>query len=498
MAHLYSDYDRIPITVAKRTPGAADQRTHQVQSVSKRIQLELPGFIRDGIIRSAVVTVVCPVIYTFFLRRPGWSFTMYFAKLFWNFPRSAADPPGLVPPITPGLSLRCLFSGSLLVVCWQTGNLFFSVFISKDPLKRNQPLTVESNDPNGSLLEGLKAKKETVRAFAFWELCLISQQFPDRRKAIFNDIDREGGSAWTQIMQSATAEIKDITTRIEEAITPPAGKSVPQDEQSQPVLHSLPRLTDPPKESNVFASSPKGTSRPEKFGEAFSTAAKSYGQSPDWTPVARAKARDVFDRASTAVLSPERKQRLLASTQELRLLTDGTSTRKPENVHPFIAQFLRSPLGQPFRQTYARRLSSIVLGTPYSIVSPIVDAIESLNRLLVASLQEDSYGIVQNDVPNIVRLFTDTIKILDTFVNGGLDAHWTDVNFPPSSDPSAQMVARLVPNVELVLDGLKMSLADLLTVFNPYLRDIGVVGKDLRLAKEAAGLADGDVEMSSA
>lgn len=496
VVHLYSDYDRIPIGVAKRTPGAADQRTHQVESVSKRIQLALPKFVRDGIVRSAGVTLVCPVIYTFFLRRPAWSFTMYFAKLFWNFPRSAADPPGLVPPITPGLSFRCLFSGSMLVICWQTANLFFSVFISKEPLKRTQPLTVESNDPNGSLLDGLKAKKETVRAFAFWELCLISQQFTDRRKAIFNDIDREGGSAWSQIMQSATAEIKGISTRIDETTKPSPGPSISETEQAQPVIHSLPRLTDPPKEGNVFASSPKATSRHEKFGDAFSTAAKSYGQSPDWTPVARAKARDAFDRASTAVLSPERKQKLLASTREIKLLTDGTSTRKPENVHPLIAQFLRSPLGQPFRQTYDRRLSSIVLGTPYATASPIVDAIESLNRLLVASLQEDSYGTVQSDVPNVVRLFTDTIKTLDALVNGGLDAHWTDVNFPSSSDPAAQMAARQVPNVELVLDALKMSLADLLTVFKPYLRDIGLVGKDLRLAKEAAGLVEGDIEIA--
>lgn len=421
---------------------------------------------------------------------------MYFAKLFWNFPRSAADPPGRVPPIGPGLVLRSLVSGSLLVLCWQTSNLFFSVFISKEPLKRGQPLTGDAKDPNGSLLDGLKAKKETVKTFAFWELCLISQQFADRRKAIFNDIDREGGSAWSQILQSATEVIKGISTRIDEKTNPSSGQSAAQPaEQTQPVIHSLPRLTDPPKEGNFLASSPKGTSRHERFGEAFSTAAKSYGQSPDWTPVARAKARDVFDRASTAVLSPERKQKLLASTQEIKLLTNGNSITKPENVHPLIAQFLRSPLGQPFRQTYARRLSSIVLGSPYATVSPIIDAIESLNRLLVASLQEDNYGTVQSDVPGVVRLFTETIKTLEAFVNGGLDAHWTDVEFPPSSNPEAQSVARRVPNVDFVLDALKRSLADLLSVFNPYLRDIGLVGKDLRLAKEAAGLVE-DVEMS--
>ncbi|KAF7586773.1 hypothetical protein BBP40_008366 [Aspergillus hancockii] len=414
---------------------------------------------------------------------------MYFAKLFWDFPRSAADPPGFVPPINPGLFVRTLFSGGLLVLCWQTANLFFSTFISKEPLKRGQPLTAEAKDPNGSLLTGLTAKKETVKSFAFWELCFISQRFPDRRKMIFNDIDREGGPAWSQILQSATEVIKGISTRINEHKNPPSGPKPSQAEPTQPVLHTLPRLTDPPKEDNVFAPSPKATSRQQKFGEAFSSAAKSYGQSADWTPTARARARDVFDRASTAMLSPDRKQKLLASSQELKLLT-GPSTCKPENLSPFVAQILRSPVGQLFRQTYARRLSGIVLGSPHANLCPIIDAIESLTRLLIASLQEDQYGKVQADVPEIVRLFTNTIMTLEPFIHGGLDAHWTDVNFPPSSNPEAQAVARCVPDVDLVLDTLKSSLKELLTAFNLYLKDIGVVGKDLRLAKEAAGLIE--------
>jgi nucleoporin NDC1 len=112
---------------------------------------------------------------------------------------------------------------------------------------------------------------------------------------------------------------------------------------------------------------------------------------------------------------------------------------------------------------------------------------------LVASLAEDQYGKVQADVPPVVRLFTQTIMTLEAFVhNGGLSAHWTDVYFPPSSEPEAQAEARRVPEVELVLDTLKNSLGELLAAFNPYLRDIGLEGKDLRLAKEAAGFAAED------
>lgn len=478
--HLYCEYDRVPIPVAKRTAGATDQKTHPVEPVSRRIQLELPKLVRDGFNRDVVVSAACPVLYTLFFRHPAWSFTMYFAKLFWNFPRSAADPPGMVPPIGPSLLARAAVSGGLLLLCWQTANLFFSVFIGKEPLKRGQPLTAEAKDPNGSLLDGLKAQKEVVKTFAFWELCLISQNSPDRRKAIFNDIDREGGPAWSQIMKSATEVIEGISSRIDAKTKPPANSEPSQ--QQQPAVQSLPRLTDPPKEGNFLASSPKASSRHEKFSEAVSTTARSYGQSPDWTPVARARARDVFDRASSAVLSPERKQKLFGS--DPKLLTEAPS--KPANVHPIIAQILRSPVGQRLQQTYAKRLSSIVLGSPHAALCPILDAVETITRLLMASLAEDQYGKVQADVPSIVQLFTGTIMTLETFIHGGLDVHWTDVSFPPPSNPEAQAEARRDPHVELVMAALKTSLGDLLSAFSPYLRDIGLTSKDVRLAREAA------------
>ncbi|KAL2801480.1 nucleoporin protein Ndc1-Nup [Aspergillus keveii] len=487
VAHLYLDYDRVPIPLTEQAAGP-DQKTHPTGTVSKRIQAELPRFLRDGLLRSAIVAMVCPVAYTFFLRRRAWSYAMSFAKLFWDFPRSAADPPGLIPPVNPLLITRTLFSGGLLVLLWQTTNLFFSVFLSKEPLKRGQPLTAEVKDPNGSLLNGLKAKKETVRAFAFWELFFISHQFPDRRKAIFNDIEREGGSAWTQVLEASTEVIKGISTRIAESKPPTSSPKPSSTTKEEPVLHTLPRLTDSPKADNIFASSPKPTTTQGKLGEGFSKTLRSLGESPDWTPKARARARDAFDRASSIVLSPERKQRLLGS-QDIKLLT-GASPTKPENLHPLITRLLRSPAGHFLRQTYARRLSGIVLGTPTTSLSSIIDSIESLTRLLIASLQEDPYGKVQADVPGVVRLFTETATTLGKFAHGELEVHWTDANFPPSSNPAAQAEARRVPDVELVVDTLKGSLKSLLSAFKPYLKDIGLVGKDLRLAKEVASVVE--------
>lgn len=492
--HLYYDYDRVPVPIAERGIRGNDERTHPVRPTSKHLQVALPQELAAGALRGVTVAATTLVLYPIFFRNFAWSWSLYFAKLFFSFPRSAADAQSFVPTIFPYFFFKTLLPGVLLVLSWQTANLFYSVFIGKEPLKRGQPLTTEAKDPNGSLLNGLKAKKEVVKTFALWELSLISQRIPDRRKAIFDEIDREGGSAWSQVLACTTDVIKAINTRIQEPKNPaPDNRPLPQAEKTEPVLQTLPRLTDPIKDDNIFTSAPKATSRQDKFGEAFSSTAKSLGQSEDWTPTARARVRDVFDRASSAMLSPEQKQKFLGSSQKFKLLTGGPfTTHKPEDINPILAQILRSPIGQPFRQTYAQRLSSVVLGTPESSLSLIVDAVESLTRLLIASLIEDPYGKVQADVPSVVRLLTQTILTLDAFAHqGGLDAHWTDVYFPPSSDPKAQEEARRVPDVEILLAILRGGLNDLLAAFRPYLRDIGIAGKDLRLAKEAAGI-DGE------
>ncbi|KAJ5881807.1 uncharacterized protein N7529_000479 [Penicillium soppii] len=488
--HLYYDYDRVPVPVAERSSNTNDERTHPVRPTSKYLQDVLPQQLADGALRGIAVAAATLVIYPIFFRRIAWGWSLYLAKLFWSFQRSAAEPQSFVPTIFPYFFFRTLLPGLLLVLCWQSSNLFYSVFLGKEPLKRGQPLTADAKDPNGSLINGLKAKKEVVKTFALWELGLISQRIPDRRKTIFNEIDRENGSAWSQVLAATTEVIRAVNTRIEISKNPAPTKPAPQAAKQEPVLHNLPRLSDPIKDDNIFTTAPKATSRQDKFGNAFSSTAKSLGQSEDWTPTARARVRDVFDRASSAMLSPKQKQKLIGSSQKFKLLTGGPSTtHKPEDINPILVQFLRSPIGQPFRQTYSQRLCAIVFGTPESSLSPVVDAVESLTRLLIASLTEDPYGKVQADVPSSVRLLTETILSLDAFVHqGGLDAHWTDVNFPSPSNPEAQVEARRVPDVEILLATLRGGLNDVLKAFKPYLRDIGVAGKDLRLAQEAAGI----------
>ncbi|KAM5469658.1 hypothetical protein MauCBS54593_004212 [Microsporum audouinii] len=490
--HLYFDWDEVPVPVAKRNPLTTSRRTHRLAPLSTQFNNIALDIIRESVIIAFITTFVGPIIYMLIFRRTAWNWTLHFAKLFWDFPRSAADPPGLMPPIHFLMLYQCMTSGSMLVILWKISNFLFSAFLGQAPLRKGQPLTSGAADPNGSLINGLKSKKGTVLAFAFWELCLISQEFPDRRKEIFKDIDRNGGSAWNQILKASEEVIKGITTRIQEFQTPQPQATTAAGGQKEPapntpeMVQTLPRITQPSKNENILLASPKPGTRTEKFEAAFGPIAKSYGQSQDWTPAAKAKARAAMDRASNVLLSPEQKRTLSNSAQELKLLTSPSGASGSPN--PIIQHIMRSPLGFPFRQPFSNRLRGIVLGSPNSKLAAIVDATESLKCLLIASLEEDQFGRVQADVPSVVKLFTQTIIALESFVGkDGLQPHWSDVDL---ASPGGEENFRSVEQVEIVISTLKNGLSELLGAFSLYLNEVGVVGRDLQQAREAARITD--------
>lgn len=471
--HLYHDYDHLVIPIDKRTPDSQDQRIHRVESVVARIKKSLAKAVADALWSSAVVTAVSPFTYLLFLRRPAWSLTLYFAKLFWDFPRAAADPPGRVPPVLFALLPHQAVSGPCLVFLWQATNVFFTVFMTKEPLRREQPLTTETKDPTGSLITGLKARKEVVRTFAFWELSFIAQKFADRRKNIFSDIDREGGPAWSQILEAAVETISDITSRIQQENNPPAPEPPVDDEKPQLQLETLPRLTDPPKEENILLARPPPQSVTGRLGESLGSAARSYGQAPDWTPAARAKAKQAITQASNVILSPERKARLLRSP-----LVSKTKALPPAKIQPgnssFWSLFSDAPLLIPFRQSRTQRLRSVIFGTPHSMAASIIDAVDAIGKLLVASLSEDPYGKVQADVPSVITLWTDTIDEVESFVRG--------------EEPDGP----LPEDIDVLLHTLRTSLKEMLDAFEPYAGDIGLDAKKLRAAKLAIGSVEAE------
>ena len=170
--HLYYDYDRVHLPVTKIKPeSTSHQHPHIVVQPLAQLKERLPLLMQRAIPRALLIIVLGPVVYSLFVRRIAWSWSMFFAKMFWNIPKSL-EPPKM-PPYHISILFRSITSSFLLIVLWELSNAAFEAYVAQEPLKMDRPLTADSRDPNGSLLTGLKAKKEVPRVLALFPLRCI-------------------------------------------------------------------------------------------------------------------------------------------------------------------------------------------------------------------------------------------------------------------------------------------------------------------------------------
>jgi hypothetical protein len=280
----------------------------------------------------------------------------------------------------------------------------------------------------------------------------IAQGFQGRRKTIFEEIDRKGGSTWSQILEVCLGVVSGISKRITEYESPPTTPATVAQTQDDP---GLPRLAPPLKDDNIYSASATPKSRSTAIAQTVGSIVKLHGQSPSEPPALK-----MIDQARSML--PIDKNKALSSSGIMTI------------TNRYVMQFLQSPIGQPFRQEYRRRMAVVVLGTPYGDVGIIVDAIDSLTRLAVCSLKEDPYGNVQRDIPTIIRTFTTTVAKLDGFKQRQ-GTHWTDIEKKRES-----------PEADVILAALRGGLHELLAAFGDYSEDLRLSQRDLREAREAA------------
>ena len=158
--HLYYNYDSLslPVTGTKTdaNSGQAPVQEHPIY----QIRAMLPRLSREIGIRAVSVAVLGPMVYALFIRRTAWSCSLYFAALLWDVPASQLS---YIPPYHYSLILRSLTSSALLMTLWEFSNAILTAYLIREPMKREEPLTSGSKDPNASLLNGLKAKREIIR-----------------------------------------------------------------------------------------------------------------------------------------------------------------------------------------------------------------------------------------------------------------------------------------------------------------------------------------------
>ncbi|KIX04619.1 uncharacterized protein Z518_05489 [Rhinocladiella mackenziei CBS 650.93] len=443
--HLYQGHSLLHIPVSRLpTKPSTDSKapdTHPIEPIQTQLQRRIIPSLAQSAVIAAVAIVATPFINTLGLRQFFWQLHLTLAKPFFNLSRANARPIGY-PPLGLFYLGRCLLAGFWLVLTWELTSMLFLTYLKQEPSKTGLPLSATSKDPNGTLLTGLKAKRDVVKTFAFWELDLIAQKHKDRRKAIFEDIERPTGPIWGQTLEAGLKVLRDIDSRI---TGPPPKEPDPQPNQTVKTLpHIVPELPT----RSILQAKPKAS-----MGELLvSSPLRQIGRSKNpWH------------------LSVEQTTKV-AGTKLLEYAKPPGADKMPSQslLGQWAISLQKSPLGWLFLSTKAAKINAAVLGSPSGNAAMIVDVIDSITKMLVASLSEDTYGKATPTVPETVRTFTKTLTIIDSFVlknSQGLDGG--------------------IEEVEIITERLRSGLKELLSAFQLYLLDVGLGIAELNQAKRA-------------
>jgi nucleoporin NDC1 len=164
--HLYCDYDELDLSAHILKGSNTIQESAEPANPLKALGDSIPQCMMRAAFRGSATTMLSIVLYHFSLRSFFWRWAMFFFRPFYKLPQSNMLP--LHWPEDIFLLGRCMWAGILLSFIWILGNRAFSVFMVKSPLKNGKPLTTESKDPNGSLLNGLKSKKQHIQVCFFF------------------------------------------------------------------------------------------------------------------------------------------------------------------------------------------------------------------------------------------------------------------------------------------------------------------------------------------
>jgi nucleoporin NDC1 len=282
---------------------------------------------------------------------------------------------------------------------------------------------------------------------AFWELSLISSRFDARRKSIYLENDRTGGSTWSQILALCVAELSAIDNRIKAYHTE---TSPPPPPAAAPTLPSHSDAID--KKVQVGAeiyTKDAITGYKTLTAHKIDSFVRSHGQAPGAT-------------SPPAKLLELGAQTFLSSSQRAAL--------EPRAVYSkaggLIGQLLSTQPGALFRHTFDRRVTGVVCGAPSSRSSIIIDAVDSIAALAVHSIREDKLGCVQSDLPGLLRTIAATMRNVWGFV-ATASPHWTDVKFQPEHRDS-------LPEVDAVLAALVKALESIVREFGEFFNALGI------------------------
>lgn len=448
---MIKDADKVP---SRTATDRYTKSTSVVEPPLVQTKNALPSITRKA---AAISITAIPGVFLYLMppiRGISWAWGFWFLKKFYTLnPGQELHKSGLAP--FPDFMFRLMTEIFLLIFLWEITNTAYSAYISQAPLKKGRPLTDDSKDPNGSLINGLKANKQFARATAFWELSMITTQFPARRQTIYNEIDRTGGSTFSQILALSLAQISAVSSRIADYNAKSAPASPPATQET--ALFRVPQAA-PLKTGPIFAN---GAEKPN----LATNLAKQYGNSPGAKPL-----RNAIEFGSKKLLTPAQREKI----HQQPLVME-------QKVESLWTTALRSPAGWIVRKPFSRVAAQVVCGKGgYSESGLLIDAVQAVTVLAKEALREDKFARVQREIPNILLTFTEAIKSIEAFL-GSLAPHGSDVFFTPDT-------RKEVAEVNEVLGALKDATGGVLLVYGEYLSSLQMTDTQIAEVKAVANV----------
>lgn len=159
--HILRDDDRLLLGSVKLNDDDAAAKEN-APTWQTRLTTEVPVIASLAAMQSAAVLIFNVIIYHAALRKLAWQTALFFFRPFYTLPKT-----NMVPATLAGINFwmwaRCFVTGFMILFMWFAGNRIFSLLLVRPPLKLGNPLTSESKDINGSLLNGLKSKKLPIK-----------------------------------------------------------------------------------------------------------------------------------------------------------------------------------------------------------------------------------------------------------------------------------------------------------------------------------------------
>lgn len=355
----------------------------------------------------------------------------------------------------PQYALRAL-DVAPLVCGWSFAYECFMAYLTLGPIYRGKPISATATDSTGCLLTGLQTAPRKFAALVAWdELLQLATRFPERRRALFADVD-EDRVAWVSVKSALVGMLREQAGRLQaepKQKPPAASKGAPK------------RPRAPSSSRWLLAEDPHAVQQARDSVEVHSAPA-SVCKAPSG-PVSRLDAR--LEALARRLESDSDATVARAHAAGARLLA-----RLRGSLHTLCIRVFRVAPAQYFARTFDRELSARLPHVPTTRC-----ALQAVAALVEHAVAEDEHGYVQESVGEILLEIDGVLGRLAAVLrtpHEHLPALASPVPEPLAPGPG-------LDRARLLEAELESAFAAICSVFGPYFSDMKIAPAVLRRAR---------------